>query len=539
MSLVIENGTVYDPANGIDGEQMDIFIKDGKIVEETKGKVIDATGLIVFPGGLDIHTHISGGKVNLGRLFRPEDHRKDPVPRTAVTRAGVGYSIPTTYVTGYRYATMGYTTVMEPAITPLSARHTHEELNDTPILDKAAYTLLGNNHYVMHYIKEGDRENLKNTIAWFLGASKGYAVKLVNPGGVENWKWGRDVESLDDPVDNYEVTPRDVLAGLARANDEMGLPHPIHVHANNLGMPGNYETTIETINAVKDRIHLTHLQFQAYTGDGWRDFGSGMADIAKLINKRDNVTCDMGQVLFDETTTMTADGPAQHHLYRLTGNKWMNSDVEMETGAGIVPYRYLERNPVNAVQWAIGLEVALMITDPWKVSLTTDHPNGGPFYHYPKIISWLMSKKERETTLGTIHKAAAARAILASLDREYSLYEIAVITRAATAKTLGLTGKGHLGIGADADLAIYRFSEDDIAASFARTVYTIKDGRIVVKNGEVVDTPEGRTYWIDAGGELTEEDRQVFTKYYTMTLENYPVQAEYLPRGEAIRCGGI
>ena len=539
MSLVIENGTVYDPANGIDGERMDIFIKDGKIVEEAKGKVIDATGLIVLPGGMDIHTHIAGGKVNLGRLFRPEDHRKDPVPRTAVSRAGTGYSVPTTYVTGYRYATMGYTTVMEPAITPLSARHTHEELVDTPILDKAGYTLLGNNHFVMHYIKEGDREKLKNTVAWFLGASKGYAVKLVNPGGVENWKWGRDVESLDDPVENYEVTPREVLAGLARANEELGLPHPIHVHANNLGMPGNYETTIKTIDAVKERLHLTHLQFQAYTGEGWKDFGSGMADIAKLINKRDNVTCDMGQVIFDDTTTMTADGPAQHHLYKLTKNKWFNADVEMETGAGIVPYRYLERNPVNAVQWAIGLEVALMIKDPWKVSLTTDHPNGGPFYHYPKIISWLMSKKERETTLGTIHKAAVSRATLASLDREYSLYEIAVITRAATAKALGLTEKGHLGVGADADLAIYRFSEDDIEGSFKRTVYTIKDGRIVVKNGEVVDTPEGRTYWIDAGGELTDEDRQVFTKYYTMTPENYPVQAEYLPRGEVVRCGGI
>ena len=538
MSLIIENGTVYDPANGIDGERMDIFIKDGKIVEEAKGKVIDAPGLIVLPGGMDIHTHIAGGKVNLGRLFRPEDHRKDPVPRTAVSRAGTGYSVPTTYVTGYRYATMGYTTVMEPAITPLSARHTHEELVDTPILDKAGYTLLGNNHFVMHYIKEGDRENLKNTVAWFLGASKGYAVKLVNPGGVENWKWGRDVESLDDPVDNYEVTPREVLAGLARANEELGLPHPIHVHANNLGMPGNYETTIKTIDAVKERLHLTHLQFQAYTGEGWKDFGSGMAEIAKLINKRDNVTCDMGQVIFDDTTTMTADGPAQHHLYKLTKNKWFNADVEMETGAGIVPYRYLERNPVNAVQWAIGLEVALMITDPWKVSLTTDHPNGGPFYHYPKIISWLMSKKERETTLGTIHKAAAARAALASLDREYSLYEIAVITRAATAKALGLTGKGHLGVGADADLAIYRFSEDDIEGSFKRTVYTIKDGKIVVKNGAVVDTPEGRTYWIDAGGELTDEDRQVFTKYYTMTPDNYPVQAEYLPRGEAVRTGG-
>ncbi|GAI39341.1 unnamed protein product, partial [marine sediment metagenome] len=93
--MIIKNGTVYDPMNGIDGEKKDLFIKEGKIVEEADGKEIDASGLIVLPGGVEIHTHIAGSKVNLGRLFRPEDHRKDPVLRTGVTRGGVGYTVPT------------------------------------------------------------------------------------------------------------------------------------------------------------------------------------------------------------------------------------------------------------------------------------------------------------------------------------------------------------------------------------------------------------------------------------------------------------
>jgi formylmethanofuran dehydrogenase subunit A len=42
MSLVIKNGYVYDPLNGVDGEQKDIFIKEGKIVEEVKEKNSDA-----------------------------------------------------------------------------------------------------------------------------------------------------------------------------------------------------------------------------------------------------------------------------------------------------------------------------------------------------------------------------------------------------------------------------------------------------------------------------------------------------------------
>src|SRR5512137_1515857 len=104
MELLIRNGYVYDPLNGINGEKMDIAVRDGKIVEklnESKARKIDASGMIVMPGGVDIHTHIAGSEVNTGRLLRPEDHVKDIVRKTSITRSGVGYSIPSTFVTGY------------------------------------------------------------------------------------------------------------------------------------------------------------------------------------------------------------------------------------------------------------------------------------------------------------------------------------------------------------------------------------------------------------------------------------------------------
>ena len=65
---------------------MDIAIKNGKIVEKVtrKAQVIDAAGLTVMPGGVDIHTHIAGGEVNTGRMVRPEDHIKDVVSKTAI-----------------------------------------------------------------------------------------------------------------------------------------------------------------------------------------------------------------------------------------------------------------------------------------------------------------------------------------------------------------------------------------------------------------------------------------------------------------------
>ncbi|MBC7250892.1 MAG: amidohydrolase family protein, partial [Anaerolineae bacterium] len=168
--LGIINGEVYDPQNGINGEVRDIWIKDGKIVsadevERAEAEIIDATGLVVMPGGVDIHSHIVGAKVNAGRKFRPEDHRDHVRTRTTVTRSGAGHTVLTTYMTGYMYAEMGYTTVMEAATAPLVARHTHEELEDTPILDKGVFITMGNNHFIMDCIRKGEREKARDYVA--------------------------------------------------------------------------------------------------------------------------------------------------------------------------------------------------------------------------------------------------------------------------------------------------------------------------------------------------------------------------------------
>src|SRR3989337_3135288 len=198
--LLIKNGFVYDPINGINREKMDVSGKDGKVVDKLSGKRkkrVDATGMIVMPGGVDIHSHIAGPKVNAGRLLRPEDHYKDGEPKTEETRAGVGRSVPSTFTTGYRYARMGYTTVMEPAMPPLMARHVHEELNDTPMIDKAAFPLLNDCWFVLEPLQKGMIEDAAAYVAWTMEATRGYAIKLVNPGGLEAWGFGRNVRNID------------------------------------------------------------------------------------------------------------------------------------------------------------------------------------------------------------------------------------------------------------------------------------------------------------------------------------------------------
>ncbi|MGH8550068.1 MAG: amidohydrolase family protein, partial [Methylococcales bacterium] len=188
--LRIINGKVHDPVNHVDGKIKDIFIRDGKIVESVPedSPTIDASGMVVLPGGIDIHCHIAGHKVNLARKFQPEDHRKDSQLRVGELRSGTGGIVPSTFATGYRYATLGYTTAMEAAVTPLSARHTLEEFHDTPVIDKGFYVLLANNIFLNQLLEQGRMDEFRQAVAWWLNATKAYAIKLVNPGGDEPWK---------------------------------------------------------------------------------------------------------------------------------------------------------------------------------------------------------------------------------------------------------------------------------------------------------------------------------------------------------------
>ena len=567
--LIIKNGLVYDPLNNVDGEKKEIHIKDGIVVEKVNGdaKVIDASEMIVMPGGVDIHAHIAGTKVNAGRSFRPDDKLEEcNEKRTKITRSGTGWSVPSTWATGYRYARLGYTTVVEPAMPLLKARHTHEEFMVTPIIDKAAFPLFGNNWFVMEYVKQKNYEKLAAYIAWILKVVKGYAVKIVNPGGVENWAWGKNVNSLDDHVFHFDVTPREILESLAKVNEILNLPHTIHVHANNLGHPGNKEHTLETFKAVekikpkkgrKSAFHLTHCQFNAYGGTNWGDFESGAADIAEYLNSHDHITIDAGQVIFGKaaTTTMTADGPWEFALHHIGGTsawgskpgiKWINGQVEGESGSGIVPYLFNPKVAVNAIQWCVGLELMLLTKNPWQVFMTTDHPNGGPFTSYPQIIRWLMDKKSRDDVLlNQCSKKASEKTELKDIDRELNLYELCTITRAGTAKCLGMNDRGHLGIGAIGDVAIFNLDPKKmdghaIEKAFTLAAYTIKDGQIVVKDGEITATPMGNT--ICAEGKVKESVMEAMLEdvkahwrnHYSINFNNYAIGEYYTPKMKII-----
>jgi formylmethanofuran dehydrogenase subunit A len=532
MYIKLANGIVYDPVRGINGERRDIYIRDGFITRKPSSNVkinqtYDLKGKIVMAGAIDIHTHIGGGKVNIARMMSPEDHQADLVSKTNLTRSGCGHAAPSTLTAGYRYAEMGYTACFEPAMMPANARQAHMEMADTPIVDKGAYAMLGSDDFFLRMLaSKKAQEAISDYVGWIINATQALAIKVVNPGGINAFKFNQRKLELDEANRYYGVSPRDILKSLARAVTELGIPHPLHVHGCNLGVPGNVSTTLETIRAVEGmRMHLTHIQFHSYGTEGDRKFSSGAAEIAEAVNDNPNISVDVGQVLFGQTVTTSGDSMHQYAgHWHAHPKKWAIMDIECDSGCGVVPFKYRDRNFVNALQWAIGLELFLMVDDPWRIFLTTDHPNGAPFTSYPHLIRLLMDRSFRNDMLSTINRDAAACSTLASIDREYSLYEISIMTRAAPARSLGLKNRGHLGSGAIADITVYSDNKDK-ERMFSKPDYVFKDGELVARKGKIVKVTNGATHTLrpefDKG--IEKPLKRYFENYQTVSLGNFKI----------------
>jgi len=252
---------------------------------------------------------------------------------------------------------MGFTTVVEPAISPHQALHAHLELADTPVIDKAILAILGNDDFGLSLMRDGaGPAAIRDHVAWTLQSTKALGLKVINAGGVAAFKDNVRAFSFDDVVPHYGVSSRQIVKTLQRAVSDLGVPHPLHIHCNNLGLPGNYETALATIAAAEDLpLHLAHLQFYGYGAEGKLGFSSAAPKLAEAVNAAKNVTVDVGQAMFGQTVTISSDVLRQFSARgKASPKKYVIVDGDAN-GGGIMPYNYRNGSFANAVQFAVGL----------------------------------------------------------------------------------------------------------------------------------------------------------------------------------------
>lgn len=532
MLIRLTGGRVIDPANGRDGIG-DLWIKDDRIIDppnETPDVVHDVSGKIIMAGAIDIHSHIAGGNVDTARLLLPENHRAHVARPAATPLSTAGWS---TFETGCRYAAMGYTMVIEPAVLPHLALHSHLELADIPIIDKGCLSILGNDDFLLSMIRDGAGPTaIADYVGATLNATKAIGLKCINAGAAMAFKHNVRSFGLDDIVPDYNLSSRTIVETLQQAVTDLGVPHPLHLHTNNLGIGGNVETAIATIAAARGRpLHLAHLQFYAYGKEGKRGFSSAAAELAGVVNANPNVTVDVGQVMFRQTVTISMDVLRQFNAIGTASPKKSVIFDGDSNGGGIVPFNYRSDNYYNAVQWAAGLELFLLINDPMRVFFSTDHPNGAPYTTYPDLFALIMSHDLRRKWLDDLPKEAVEMTTLGSISREYSFSDIATMTRVAPAKILGLKDRGHLGAGALADVAVYH-DDPDRSAMFRFAHLVFKDGDLVVRDGRVTHYRFGKAMKVAPNYDRAIDNRikTYYDDLYGISADMFKVPASALGR---------
>ena len=535
MLTRLSGGRLFDPTQDMDDVVGDLYIRDGHFIKAPASDIevdhdIDVSGCIVMAGAVDIHSHIAGGNVNNARLLLPELQLAATMRGNDLLRGGQHVGGWTAKGTGVRYARMGYTTVVEPAVLPCNAIAAHMEMADIPILDTAGLAILGNDDYLLRLLrKKASQEVINEHVAWTLDATRCLGLKVINAGGVNAFKQNVRTFSFDDEVPSYGVSSRQIVKALQQAIIDLGVQHPLHVHCNNLGVAGQgIDTLVDTIEAAEGMpMHLAHVQFYAYGQEGSFEFSSAASRLIDAWKKHPNITIDVGQVLFGQTVTISSDLLAQFNNRAVAKpSKAVFSELECEGGGGVVPYEYRGSNFVNTLQWAIGLELFLLADDPARIFFTTDHPNGAPFTRYPELFHLLMSADYRAEVMSRLNQEALAMTLLPHLKREYTLHEIAIMTRSAAAHLMGLHDRGSLKPGCIADVAVYK-PQKDIAAMFARAHTVFKSGQQVVKNGKVIETPRGcglHTLPAYDRKHVERSLRDYYARYMTVQLGNMRVE---------------
>lgn len=505
--IVLRGGKIYDPANGIDGQVGDIWIDKEKIIAKPDStddvEEIDAHDLLVAPGGIEIHTHIAGAAMAMIRsLFITENGSVVENPYSSRKLAE-------------EYLKLGYTTVFDAAMTPFYAWQTHTDLREMKSIDRGSFTSIGDHKSVHAAIIDGSNEALQEVLGWLLDVSGGYALKLVNPGIGTAWKTGGDFTTLDEPILPGDLTQRMIIQNISLAADEMGLPHCIHIHANNLGKPGAWNNFIDTMQLVDGlKAHLCHIQYYCYDKND-RGLTSMVLKVVEQMVKHSDLTFDVGQITFGQAIAATSDLQVIRWLQESGKTKWTCRIIENEGGIGILPLDYHMRDATSAVMWAVGMELMLRFPYASRLFLTTDFPNGGSFTNYPHIQALLMDYDKRMEILEKIHPAARQQTGLEEIKREYSMSEVIDMSSNGPAKSLGLKDRGNLSINAIADIRCYKLMSDkETMFRFPQLVF--KNGILVIKDGKLINEKPGHILVVRP--EWEEKETQIFRDEYRQII---------------------
>ncbi|MBI3582055.1 MAG: hypothetical protein HY098_08305 [Nitrospinae bacterium] len=243
-----------------------------------------------------------------------------------------------------------------------------------------------------------------------------------------------------------------------------------HVHLPELARIGGLETLERFLVRLSGRrCHLSHVSHYAFESRGGKIAPAG-AKAAGLLSRHPNVTFDCGPVVFGPALAFTADNELAVRVSKAGGGGLFSHE---KSRFSAVPYVFREANETDSLLWINGMELLLATQHLKSASLSIDFPSGGALEGIPRIIALLMDREKRGAFLDGLNADAVEASSLKGMRREFSLYEVATVTRWAP----GLVA----GTGAD-DAVVYKEGAD-MEKMFANPLYVVRGKRRAVKEG--------------------------------------------------------
>ncbi len=238
MLTRLAGGRVIDPAHGRDGVG-DVWIRDGRIVEPPPGGAhADAT-----PRRVGQDRHGRRHRHPLAYRRRQREHGAPAAARTARAArdehpiADVGIS---TVETGWLYAEMGFTTVVEPAVlAALCAAGPSRTRAIRRSSTRRSSAVLGNEDFLLGLLRQGEsadgvRRLCRAATLADLARDRHQGDQCRRRRGVQG---ERRADSRSTTWCRAMASHRGRSSGrLQHAVHDLGMPHPLHLHCNNLGL---------------------------------------------------------------------------------------------------------------------------------------------------------------------------------------------------------------------------------------------------------------------------------------------------------------
>ncbi len=442
FDLILKNARVVDPLNGIDGVT-DVAIENGKIAEVGTNisgaakETIDFTGLVLQPGIIDSHVHLG---TMWGSPFGPRMLAMNGVT-TCLDMAGplddILDNVPQ-YGTGINMAILQFASPPFTFKTNAPSKEEMVDLIDTSLANGALGVKLLGGHYPL---KPDVSSTLIKTalerrayVAWHAGTSE----------------HGSNIEGMLEAV-------------------EMAAGNPLHLAHINAYCRG----------AIKPELEETAIAIEA-------------------LKKNPNIFCE-SYISPKNGTRLTCDSLGKIQS-KVTGNCLrhfgFSEDRDGVRKALLAGKAFVVYDAGGYSDLCTG-EVALKM---WEEA---DSDVGGSFNINPPLPRIELAQAKRDDGSFVVDAISTDGGCIPRnviLSQGLSLVKLDVLTLSEfvqktslnPARMLRLTTKGHLSVGADADITVYDYETQKPVASFVEGRKVLYNGQILSESATVICTERGQ-----------------------------------------------